>query len=46
MEALTAVTVAALTVYDMCKAIDRGMRIEAVRLVHKSGGKSGTYKAE
>ena len=36
MEALTAVTVAALTVYDMCKAIDRGMRIEAVRLVHKS----------
>ena len=46
MEALTAVTVAALTVYDMCKAIDRGMRIEAVRLVHKSGGKSGTYEAE
>jgi cyclic pyranopterin phosphate synthase len=46
MEALTAVSVAALTVYDMCKAIDRGMRIEAVRLVHKSGGKSGTYEAE
>ncbi|TDH64226.1 cyclic pyranopterin monophosphate synthase MoaC [Dankookia rubra] len=46
MEALTAVMVAALTVYDMCKAIDRGMRIEAVRLVHKSGGKSGTYEAE
>ena len=46
MEALTAVTVAALTVYDMCKAIDRGMRIEAVRLSHKSGGKSGTYEAE
>ena len=46
MEALTAVTVAALTVYDMCKAIDRGMRIEAVRLAHKSGGKSGTYEAE
>ncbi|MBV1798339.1 cyclic pyranopterin monophosphate synthase MoaC [Siccirubricoccus sp. G192] len=45
MEALTAVTVAALTVYDMCKAIDRGMRIEAVRLSHKSGGKSGTYEA-
>ena len=45
MEALTAVTVAALTVYDMCKAADRGMRIEAVRLVHKSGGKSGTYQA-
>jgi cyclic pyranopterin phosphate synthase len=45
MEALTAVTVAALTIYDMCKAADRGMRIEAVRLVHKSGGKSGTYEA-
>ncbi len=46
MEALTAVTVAALTVYDMCKAADRGMRIEAVRLAHKSGGKSGVYEAE
>jgi cyclic pyranopterin phosphate synthase len=46
MEALTAVTVAALTVYDMCKAADRGMRIEAVRLVEKTGGKSGTYKAD
>jgi len=45
MEALTAVTVAALTVYDMCKALDRGMRIDAVRLVHKSGGKSGIYEA-
>jgi cyclic pyranopterin phosphate synthase len=45
MEALTAVTVAALTVYDMCKAADRGMRIEAVQLIHKSGGKSGTYEA-
>jgi cyclic pyranopterin phosphate synthase len=45
MEALTAVTVAALTVYDMCKAIDRGMRIEAVRLAHKSGGRSGVYEA-
>ncbi len=45
MEALTAVSVAALTLYDMAKAIDRGMRIEAVRLVHKSGGKSGTYEA-
>lgn len=45
MEALTAVTVAALTVYDMCKAADRGMRIEAVRLVHKSGGKSGEFSA-
>jgi cyclic pyranopterin monophosphate synthase len=41
MEALTAVTVAALTVYDMCKAVDRAMRIEQVRLTHKSGGKSG-----
>ncbi len=46
MEALTAVTVAALTVYDMCKAVDRGMRIEAVRLVRKTGGKSGTYEAD
>lgn len=45
MEALTAVAVAALTVYDMCKAIDRGMRIEGIRLLHKSGGKSGTYEA-
>jgi cyclic pyranopterin phosphate synthase len=45
MEALTAVAVAALTVYDMCKAVDRGMRIGAIRLVHKSGGKSGTYEA-
>jgi len=46
MEALTAVSVAALTVYDMCKAVDRGMRIGQVRLVEKSGGKSGTFKAE
>ena len=46
MEALTAVTVAALTVYDMCKAVDRGMRIEGIRLTHKSGGKSGTYEAD
>ena len=45
MEALTAVSVAALTVYDMCKAIDRGMRIAEIRLVHKSGGKSGVYEA-
>lgn len=45
MEALTAVSVACLTVYDMVKAVDRGMRIEAVRLVHKSGGKSGVYEA-
>ncbi|WP_193370586.1 cyclic pyranopterin monophosphate synthase MoaC [Pelagibius marinus] len=45
MEALTAVSVAALTVYDMCKAVDRGMRITEVRLIHKAGGKSGTYEA-
>jgi len=45
MEALTAVAVAALTVYDMCKAADRGMRIANIRLTHKSGGKSGTYEA-
>lgn len=45
MEALTAVSVAALTVYDMCKAVDRGMRIGDIRLVHKAGGKSGTYEA-
>lgn len=45
MEALTAVSVAALTVYDMCKAVDRAMRITDIRLVHKSGGKSGTYEA-
>jgi cyclic pyranopterin phosphate synthase len=44
MEALTAVSVAALTVYDMCKAVDKGMQITDVRLVHKSGGKSGTYE--
>jgi cyclic pyranopterin phosphate synthase len=46
MEALTAVTVAALTVYDMCKAVDRGMRIESVRLVRKRGGKSGDITLE
>lgn len=46
MEALTAVTVAALTVYDMCKAVDRGMRIEAVRLAKKRGGKSGAITLE
>jgi len=46
MEALTAASVAALTVYDMCKAVDRGMRITDIRLVHKSGGKSGTYEAK
>jgi cyclic pyranopterin phosphate synthase len=43
MEALTAVSVAALTVYDMCKAVDKGMQIADIRLTHKSGGKSGTF---
>ena len=46
MEALTAVAVAALTVYDMCKAVDRGMKIADVRLVQEAGGKSGTFEAE
>jgi cyclic pyranopterin phosphate synthase len=46
MEALTAVTVAALTLYDMCKSVDRGMRIEAVRLVQKRGGRSGEITLE
>lgn len=46
MEALTAVTVAALTVYDMVKAIDRGMTIDEIRLLHKSGGASGEWNAE
>jgi cyclic pyranopterin monophosphate synthase len=45
MEALTAVSVAALTVYDMCKAVDRGMTITDIRLTRKSGGKSGSYEA-
>ncbi len=44
MEALTAASVAALTVYDMCKAIDRGMRVEDLRVVFKEGGASGTYE--
>lgn len=44
MEALTGVSVALLTIYDMCKAIDRGMAMGNIRLVHKSGGKSGTYR--
>jgi cyclic pyranopterin phosphate synthase len=43
MEALTAVSIACLTVYDMVKAVDRAMRIEDIRLVHKSGGKSGSF---
>jgi cyclic pyranopterin phosphate synthase len=46
MEALTAASVAALTLYDMAKGIDRGMRISAVELVEKTGGKSGTYRRE
>jgi cyclic pyranopterin phosphate synthase len=46
MEALTAVSIAALTVYDMCKAVDRGMRVENVRLVKKRGGKSGKIVLE
>ena len=45
MEALTAVSVALLTIYDMCKAVDRGMRIEGVRLMEKRGGKSGHWQA-
>ena len=46
MEALTAVSAAALTVYDMCKAVERTIRIEAIRLVAKSGGRSGDFRAE
>ena len=46
MEALTAVSVAALTVYDMCKAVQRDMRIDNVHLLYKEGGKSGVYEAE
>jgi len=46
MEALTAVAVAALTIYDMCKAVDRGMRLSEIRLIEKRGGKSGRYKAK
>lgn len=46
MEALTAVSVAALTIYDMCKAVDRAMQIEGVRLIRKSGGQSGDFRSE
>ncbi len=46
MEALTAASVAALTIYDMCKAVDRGMRIEGVRLLRKTGGASGDFRGE
>jgi cyclic pyranopterin phosphate synthase len=45
MEALTAVNVALLTIYDMCKAVDRGMTIHDVKLLEKHGGKSGSYRA-
>ncbi|MCK5480507.1 MAG: cyclic pyranopterin monophosphate synthase MoaC [Gammaproteobacteria bacterium] len=46
MEALTAASVAALTIYDMCKAVDRGMTIDRIRLLHKSGGRSGEWNAD
>jgi cyclic pyranopterin phosphate synthase len=46
MEALTAASVAALTLYDMCKAVDRGMRIEGLRVVHKDGGASGAFRQD
>lgn len=46
MEALMAVSIACLTIYDMVKAVERGMRIEGIRLLEKSGGKSGPYRAE
>ena len=46
MEALTAVSVAALTIYDMCKAVDRGMEIRTIALLHKEGGKSGLWRRD
>jgi cyclic pyranopterin phosphate synthase len=46
MEALTAVSIACLTIYDMVKAVERGMRIEGIRLLEKSGGASGVWRAE
>ena len=46
MEALTAVSVACLTIYDMVKAVERGMRIEGIRLIENRGGKSGHYRAK
>jgi cyclic pyranopterin phosphate synthase len=46
MEALVAVSIACLTIYDMIKAVERGMRIEGIRLLEKRGGKSGDYRAE
>ena len=45
MEALTAVSIGLLTIYDMCKAVDRGMTMDGIRLLEKRGGKSGTYIA-
>jgi cyclic pyranopterin phosphate synthase len=46
MEALTAVSVAALTIYDMAKAVDRAMRLSAIRVAYKAGGQSGTYQED
>ena len=46
MEALTALNIGLLTIYDMCKAVDRGMRMEAIRLIEKQGGKSGVWQAD
>jgi cyclic pyranopterin phosphate synthase len=46
MEALTAISTACLTIYDMCKAVDRGMTITDIRLMKKSGGKSGTFERQ
>jgi len=46
MEALTAVSIAALTIYDMCKAVDKGMFFNQIGLTYKAGGKSGTYSQE
>ena len=46
MEALTAVAIACLTIYDMCKAVDRGMSFSGIRLIEKTGGRSGDFKAE
>ena len=46
MEALTAVCITALTIYDMCKAVDKGMNINNIRLTHKAGGNSGVFEAE
>ena len=43
MEALTAASVAALTIYDMCKSVDKNMKIDSIMLLHKSGGRTGTY---